>query len=134
MGEEECRGSLRQCRATKASRCKSTNFGFVNHIQRQQPCRRSLKLFADFDHGGQNDELKVVQGVEPHDWLWSLKFFANFDHGGQSDKLEVVGREEDDAELEEESEETAEEASPLSTGTEHSHRAQPLNTATERSH
>ncbi|KAB2602468.1 hypothetical protein D8674_003473 [Pyrus ussuriensis x Pyrus communis] len=29
----------------------------------------SLKLFADFDHGSQNDELEVVQGVKLHDRL-----------------------------------------------------------------
>ncbi|KAB2595113.1 granule-bound starch synthase [Pyrus ussuriensis x Pyrus communis] len=28
-------------------------------------CKRSMKLFVDFDHGGQNDELEVVQGVKP---------------------------------------------------------------------
>ncbi|KAB2629878.1 granule-bound starch synthase [Pyrus ussuriensis x Pyrus communis] len=26
---------------------------------------RSMKLFVDFDHGGQNDELEIVQGVKP---------------------------------------------------------------------
>ncbi|KAB2635895.1 granule-bound starch synthase [Pyrus ussuriensis x Pyrus communis] len=28
-------------------------------------CKRSMKLFVDFDHGAQNDELGVVQGVKP---------------------------------------------------------------------
>ncbi|RXH98336.1 hypothetical protein DVH24_010661, partial [Malus domestica] len=53
---------------------------------------RSLKFFTDFDHGGQSDELKVVQNVELQDrqviLQQSLKFFADLDHGGQGDELE----------------------------------------------
>ncbi|KAB2631948.1 granule-bound starch synthase [Pyrus ussuriensis x Pyrus communis] len=34
-------------------------------VQKQPDLERSMKLFVDFDHGGQNDELEVVQGVKP---------------------------------------------------------------------